>query len=307
MIKRISCFALSMVLFLGVFVQQVTAIEGSAISEQPAAAGKPTVSEQQAVAAEDDLVPDEQTDIPAGPRVLVDGVVVEGAAPSVYEQTTYVSLRSVTMALRPDATITWEGDHAAVTAEGLSITVYPEKCYLVANGRYLYLPYGARFENNNTMLPVRVLAQALGAQVQWDHNDGNTYISSGTGSIVSGDEYYNADSLYWLSRIISAESGNQPLNGKIGVGNVILNRVKSSLFPNTVYDVIFQKNQFSPAANGSIYKEPNAESVIAAKLCLDGAVVLSNALWFNRADCSSWASRNKSYVATIGAHSFYAQ
>ena len=311
MLKRISCLALSLVFLLGVLVQQVTALEGSAVAEsaspeQLAAVEEPAAEEQQADTAEDELVPDEQTNGSDGPRVLADGVVIESAAPSVYEQTTYVSLRSVTMALRPDASVTWEGDHAAVTAEGLTITIYPNKCYLVANGRYLYLPQGVRFENNNTMLPVRVLAQALDAQVQWDTNDGSIYITSGTGAIVSGDEYYNADCVYWLSHIIFAESGNQPLNGKIGVGNVILNRVKSTLFPNTIYEVIFQKNQFTPASSGSIYKEPNSESVIAAKLCLDGAVVLPNALWFNRAGCSSWASRNKSCVATIGAHSFYA-
>ena len=307
MLKRIFCLALSLALLLGVLVQQVTAMEGFAVEESAVPEQLTAVEEQQAAAEDDDsIIPDEQAETSEGPRVLVDGVVIANAAPSVYEQTTYVSLRSVTMALRPDASVTWEGDHAAVTAEGLTITVYPEKCYLVANGRYLYLPQGVRFENNNTMLPVRILAQALGAQVWWDTNDGNIYISSGTGAIVSGDAYYNADCVYWLSHIISAESGNQPLNGKIGVGNVILNRVKSTLFPNTIYEVIFQKNQFTPASSGSIYKEPNAESVIAAKLCLDGAVVLPNALWFNRAGCSSWASRNKSYVATIGAHSFYA-
>ncbi len=316
MLKRISCLTLCLVLLLGIFVQQVTAMEDSEVLESPAAA-EPADSEQadaaedespaeEDPAEEDPAEEDEQTETAEGPYVLVDGVVVEDADPTVYGQTTYVSLRSVTMALRPDAVVTWEGDHASVTADGLTITIYPEMCYFVANGRYLYLPQGVCFENNNTMLPVRALAQALGAQVQWNPSDGNIYITSGTGAIVSGDEYYDSDSLYWLSRIISAESGNQPLAGKIGVGNVILNRVKSSLFPNTVYGVIFQKNQFTPASNGSIYRDPNAESVIAAKLCLDGAEVLSSALWFNRAGSSSWASRNKSYVATIGAHSFYA-
>lgn len=281
MLKRISCLALSMILVSGVCVQQVTALENSEVSEQ-------------------------QTAILEGPSIFVDGVAIETEELSTYEQTTYVSLRSVTMALRPDATVTWDGDHASVTASGLSITVYPNQKYMIANGRYLYLPYGARFINNCTMVPVRELVKALGAQVWWDSTDGNIFITSGTGAIVSGEEYYAADALYWLSHIINAESGNQPLEGKIGVGNVIFNRVKSASFPNTIYEVIFQRNQFTPASSGSIYKEPNADSIIAAKLCLDGAVVLPNALWFNTVSCSSWASRHKSCVATIGAHSFYA-
>ena len=94
--------------------------------------------------------------------------------------------------------------------------------------------------------------------------------------------------------------------GKIAVGNVVMNRVASYKFPNTVEGVIFQKNQFSPASSGSIHRDPNWESVVAAKLVLDGAVVLENALFFNRAGLNCYASRNRPYVATIGGHSFYA-
>lgn len=161
MLKRISCLALSMILVSGICVQQVTALENSEVSEQ-------------------------QTAILEGPSIFVDGVAIETEELSTYEQTTYVSLRGVTMALRPDATVTWDGDHATVTADGLSITVYPNEKYMVANGRYLYLPHGARFINNCTMVPVRELVKALGAQVWWDSTDGSIYITSGTGAIVSG-------------------------------------------------------------------------------------------------------------------------
>ena len=60
--------------------------------------------------------------------------------------------------------------------------------------------------------------------------------------------------------------------------------------------------------NGTIYSTPNAESVIAAKLCLDGANTVGDALYFvnPRATPGSWASRNRPYVATIGAHAFFA-
>jgi N-acetylmuramoyl-L-alanine amidase len=297
MVKRISCLALSVLLLSGIFVQQVTATEESAQSQDPRA---------ELVVLEDAPTPlAEQPSLSEGPLVLVDDTALDASNFFVYEQITYVSLRSVAMALRPDASVTWEGDHACVTADGLTITAYPGQTYMVANGRYLYLPYGVRFENSATMVPVRELAEALGAQVWWDANDGNTYITSGTGAIVSGDAFYNADDVYWLSHIINAESGNQPLEGKLAVGNVILNRVDSASFPNTIYNVIFQRSQFTPASSGSIYKTPNAESVIAAKLCLDGAVVLPSALWFNSAGSSSWAARNKSYVTTIGAHAFY--
>ena len=111
--------------------------------------------------------------------------------------------------------------------------------------------------------------------------------------------------MFWLSRIIYAESGNQILDGKIAVGNVVMNRVESSQFPNNIYDVLNQKNQFSPASSLS-RRTPNSESVLAAKLVLDGAKVVPNALFFARAGLSCYASKYRTYVTTIGAHAFYA-
>lgn len=315
MSKRISCLALSLVLLLGVFAQQVTAMEDSSASEQQIVtadeiqidtAEETTDSEERNDTSEETADQEENTNNSTGPCISVDGVTVENTNFFIHQQTTYVSLRSVIQAISPDANISWEGNHATVTANGLTITVYPDQCYFVANGRYLYLPYGVRSENGTLFLPIRTLAKALDAEVEWDAETGSINILSGSGAIVSGDEYYNTDDLYWLSHIIYAESGNQPLSGKISVGNVILNRVSNPVFPNTIYDVIYQKNQFTPVSTGSINKNPNVESVIAAKLCLDGAVVLSDALWFNRVGISCWASKNKSYIATIGAHSFYA-
>ena len=161
--------------------------------------------------------------------------------------------------------------------------------------------------DGNILVPVRTLAHALGADVTWDSGSGAVELHSGTGPILSGDQYYNADNLYWLSHIIYAESGNQPLDGKIAVGNVVLNRMNSPMFPNTVYGVVFQRNQFTPVANGSIYLEPNEESVAAAKLCMDGANTAGSSLYFvnPRTAPNSWASRNRPYVATIGAHAFF--
>ena len=48
------------------------------------------------------------------------------------------------------------------------------------------------------------------------------------------DSYYGARDVYWLSHIINAEAGNQPMDGQIAVGNVVLNRVADERFPNSV-------------------------------------------------------------------------
>ena len=244
-----------------------------------------------------------------GVSFILNGAVLETEiAAQVIDQTVYVSYWPIVQALYPDAAAVWANHRAEVTTEGLALYIKPGAKYIEANGRYLYVPDGVKSDGCNILVPVRVLCKALGAGVTWDSAACAIRITSGSGPIVSGDEYYQADVVYWLSRIINAESGNQPLSGKIAVGNVVMNRVASPRFPNTVYEVIFQRNQFTPAANGSINRTPNAESVIAAKLCLEGANTAGNALYFVNPNVSpgSWAARNRPYVATIGAHAFYA-
>lgn len=245
------------------------------------------------------------------PSVTLNGEVLEmDAGPIVLNRTTYVCYWPVVKAMYPDAEAAWENDRAVVRAEGLELSIQLGVPYLVANGRYLYFKDGVQMEGSSIMVPVRPLAQALGASVTWDSGTGIIALESGTGPIQSGDSYYLADggdTLHWLSQIINAESGNQSLIGKIAVGNVVLNRVNSPMFPNSVYNVVFQSNQFTPVANGTIYLEPNEESVIAAKLCLDGANTAGTSLYFvnPRSSPNSWASRNRPYVATIGSHAFF--
>jgi N-acetylmuramoyl-L-alanine amidase len=256
------------------------------------------------------IPPAENETAVTGPDILVDGCSIrEQAFAFVYKQITYISLRAIVVAMYPDAQVSWAEDGALVQAEGLTITAKPGCTYLVANGRYLYVPDGIILDNGVTMAPVRVLARALGANVSWDVATGNILITAGNGPILSGDSFYKSDAIYWLSRIINAESGGQPMAGKVGVGTVILNRVASPLFLDTIYDVIFDcrsgSYQFSPVRSGSINKEPNAESVVAAKLCLDGAREAGNSLFFNGVGMTCWASRNRSLVTTIGNHSFY--
>ncbi len=190
----------------------------------------------------------------------------------------------------------------------LTMTAAVGDQYVVANGRYLYVEDGVITLDGAVAVPVRVLAEVMKMTTEYDAQTGLVHLTSSEeiGYLEDGDTYYDSDSLYWLSRIIYCESGNQVLDGKIAVGNVVLNRVNDSRFPDTIYDVIFQKNQFSPASSGSIYREPNAESVIAAKLALDGAVVLEDALFFNQAGLVCYASKNRPYITTIGGHAFYA-
>ena len=97
--------------------------------------------------------------------------------------------------------------------------------------------------------------------------------------LYSTDSSY-ATNLYWLSRIIHAEAGAESYNGKVAVGNVILNRVNSDLFPSTVKGVIFEYfqgiPQFSPVEEGTIYNNPPEESIQAYYTDLSDAQNLEN-------------------------------
>jgi len=120
-----------------------------------------------------------------------------------------------------------------------------------------------------------------------------------------------ATDLYWLSRIIHSEAEAEPYNGKVAVGNVVLNRVRLSAFPNTVKGVIFEYYQgipqFSPVADGTIYNNPSADSIRAAKDALNGVSPVGSATYFFNPNKSagSWIVANKTFVMRIGNHVFY--
>ena len=121
---------------------------------------------------------------------------------------------------------------------------------------------------------------------------------------------YDNDAIYWLSRIIEAEASGEPYKGKVAVGEVILNRVESKDFPNTIWTVIFDDNfgiQFEPVANGTIYNTPSAESIKAAKEALNGSNFSKNSLYFLNPTIASsnWITKNREFCMTIANHDFY--
>lgn len=69
--------------------------------------------------------------------------------------------------------------------------------------------------------------------------------------------------------MVEAEACGEPYEGKLAVATVVINRVNSKNFPNTIHGVIYQKNQFSPVANGSINRKASAESKRAVRQVID--------------------------------------
>jgi len=126
-------------------------------------------------------------------------------------------------------------------------------------------------------------------------------------SIRKEPELYTCEDIYWMSRIISAEARGESRTGQLAVANVILNRVKSPNYPDSVKDVIFQTGQFCPVRTGSIMREPTQMAVESAKLALMGYRVLGYDVMFfynpsNTSD-TNWI-RSREIAANIGRHSF---
>ena len=241
-------------------------------------------------------------------EIYIDGELVDGDARMVDESTIYVPLRAVCEHYGAEVTWDKEAEKAAISMEDTYMEAYLNGQVLEANGRCIYDAYASLLADGNFMIPARVLAKALNAQVSWNDADNRVDFVSGTAPIESAETFYNADDLNWLSRIIYSEAGNQPLGGKIAVGNVVLNRVTDPSFPDSIYDVIFQRGQFYPASSGAIYMEPNAESVLAAKLALEGTNTAGNALFFQNTAItgSNWMSNTRPVVVELGNHTFYA-
>lgn len=120
----------------------------------------------------------------------------------------------------------------------------------------------------------------------------------------------NQEELDWLAKMIYSEGRGETLEGQIAIGAVIMNRVKSPLFPNNIKDVLFEKSygyyQFTPAETGAINTAtPNAQNIEAAKRAINGEDPTNGALFFYNPDkTSSSYLRSRTVSTTIGNHVF---
>lgn len=131
--------------------------------------------------------------------------------------------------------------------------------------------------------------------------DGTSTGDNTTGSDASGGGTVNASDVAMMAALIQCEAGGESYEGKLAVGSVVMNRVDSSYFPDTVVGVIYQSGQFSPVASGRfavvLSSGADASCVQAATEVLAGTRTL-NCLYFRR---------NNGLIngTVIGNHVFY--
>ncbi|MBR0081674.1 MAG: spore cortex-lytic enzyme [Clostridia bacterium] len=116
----------------------------------------------------------------------------------------------------------------------------------------------------------------------------------------------NTDSeVYLLAQCIHGEARGEPYKGQVAVGAVILNRVRSSQFPNTIAGVIYQKGAFSVVADGQINMDPGESALKAAKDALNGWDPTGGCLYYyNPKKTSNAWILSRPIVLRIGEHVF---
>lgn len=122
--------------------------------------------------------------------------------------------------------------------------------------------------------------------------------SSSSSTIVSADQKL-------LAKLVYAEARGESYKGQVAVAAVVLNRVSSSSFPNTISGVIYQTGAFSCVSNGSINNTPNDTAVRAAFDAMNGWDPTNGCLYYyNPGKTSDSWIRTRTVVTVIGNHYF---
>lgn len=232
--------------------------------------------------------------------------------PFIYNSVTYVPLRSFSEAVSADVTWNEASKTAFVSKQNTEIELYPNKKNVLLNNKSVFMNAEAIIHKDRLFVPVRFISDCFGGETEWNSLLKNVCLTFQNVDVPIGmiNYSYTDDDIFWLGRIIEAESAGEPLNGKTAVGNVVLNRVRSSSFPNTIYGVIFDRSygvQFQPIINGTIYNTPGSDSITAAKYALKGAKPVGECLYFlnPKTAQSHWIINNRVYHTTIKNHDFY--
>lgn len=236
-----------------------------------------------------------------------DRTIVMDSSPYISENNTLVPIRFIAEALGCDVSWDSEEKKAQISDNETNIVLFAESNTAYVNNEKKTLGTKVSVKNNRTYVPLRFVAENMGADVHWDEENQSAIIYKGD---IKVDLAYDEDELYWLAKIIHAEARGEVYEGKVAVGNVVLNRVADDYFPDTIYSVIFDRKngvQFSPVADGAINLEPSNESYYAADRALNGESYVGNSLYFCNPEKSTntWIIKNRPFFTRIGTHNFY--
>ena len=157
------------------------------------------------------------------------------------------------------------------------------------------------FQRKNGLTPDGIAGRAT--YVALGMNDSVKVLDGNKGQ--SGNSSYTNSDLYLLAKCIYAEARGESYTGQVAVGAVVLNRVASSQFPNTVSGVIYQRHAFTAVSDGQINLTPDQTAMNAAQDAMNGWDPTYGCLYYYNpaVATSSWIFSRKT-VTTIGKHIF---
>ncbi|MBR6219599.1 MAG: spore cortex-lytic enzyme [Clostridia bacterium] len=140
-------------------------------------------------------------------------------------------------------------------------------------------------------------AAAMGVSLSGSGGSGGS-VAAASSSIISADHRL-------LSKLVYAEARGESYKGQVAVAAVVLNRVASASFPNTISGVIYQSGAFSCVSNGSINNTPDSTAIRAALDALNGWDPTGGCLYYYnpKATKDKWI-RTRTIKTVIGNHSF---
>ena len=130
-------------------------------------------------------------------------------------------------------------------------------------------------------------------------------IYNSSNSSSSSSSTSNSSNLNLLARVIYGEARGEPYSGQVAVGAVVMNRVKSSSFPNTISGVIYQSGAFDAVRDGQINLTPDSTAKKAAQDALNGWDPSYGAIYyFNPSTATNKWIWSRPMTVTIGRHRF---
>lgn len=158
------------------------------------------------------------------------------------------------------------------------------------------------FQKKNGLTPDGIAGKATFEALGM--NESAKALDSQSGGSSASSNYTSSDT-YLLAKCIYAEARGESYEGQVAVGAVILNRVRSSKFPNTISGVIYQKNAFTAVTDGQINLAPDKTAMNAAQDAINGWDPTYGCIYYyNPAVATSSWIFGRQTVTTIGKHVF---
>jgi len=238
---------------------------------------------------DDNIITDEK-------NILIDG-------------TTYIVARSLVNAL--DEEILWDENTRTVTinTKENEIKFIVDDSKVIVNSNEIKTEVSPFIRNGRTYIPLRIVSDYLNCEVNWVQDTYTVELYKNNFKVNEKYKFiqnYTEEDYRVLSKIVQVESSDASMDMKLAIANVVLNRVKSNLFPNSVSDVIYQIDiyvQFPPAHRESFKTvKPTINSKIAAKNALEGLNNIDKCLFFNN---SPFKSKTDDLYKIIEGEYFY--